>query len=155
MSMEFPQGVIDRFWSKVSIPEDPEGCWLWTGAPNVQGYGELRIDRTTLISAHRLAYMLLVGPIPEALVVSHACHDRDLSCPGNKCGHRLCVNVGHLAPMTDAENTRAGRTPWAWKTECVNGHPYTDENTYVDPAGRRRCRQCGRAQIAAWKAAHQ
>lgn len=28
------------------------------------------------------------------------------------------------------------------KTECIHGHEFTEENTYVDPSGRRRCRTC-------------
>jgi hypothetical protein len=30
----------------------------------------------------------------------------------------------------------------ASKTECVRGHPFTEENTIVRPSGRRRCRRC-------------
>lgn len=34
----------------------------------------------------------------------------------------------------------------AAKTECPNGHPYDDENTYVRPGdGARLCRECSRA----------
>ena len=30
------------------------------------------------------------------------------------------------------------------KTACKRGHPFSAENTYTDPAGARRCRQCQR-----------
>lgn len=36
------------------------------------------------------------------------------------------------------------------KTECKNGHPYTEENTLMWQ-GRRKCRECGRkASLAAY-----
>jgi len=87
----------DRFWSKVRLcPRD--GCWLWTGAPNADGYGRFQRRLATgvyrMVKAHRYAYELLVGPIPEGLTLDHLCL------------HRLCVRPSHLEPVTNAENVR-------------------------------------------------
>jgi hypothetical protein len=154
--MGFKHGTpVERFWARVDRA-DPAECWPWRGAPNAQGYGELRIDRTTLVSAHRLSYQLHIGEIPPGLVVGHLCHDVDLTCPGGLCRHRLCVNPSHLGLQTNGENVKAGRTGeyWSGKTHCPRGHAYDAENTYVGPDGRRRCRICGKEKTREWKAAH-
>lgn len=44
--------------------------------------------------------------------------------------------------MRDAIRNGTHRTPWVRKSHCKRGHEYTDENTYTDPRGRRRCRTC-------------
>lgn len=83
-----------RFWDKV---ERSEGCWLWTAVVTGQGYGNFwakRQDEHVWVSAHRFAYELMVGPIPEGLQIDHLCRIR------------ACVNPDHLEPVTAAENTR-------------------------------------------------
>lgn len=69
--------------------------------------------------------------------------------------NRGCVNPAHMEPVTSAENTRrAIGTPAqknAAKTECPQGHPYDDANTYTHtPANgrpRRYCRACNREAV--------
>jgi hypothetical protein len=130
--------------------DQTEGCWYWTGFVSRKGYGRITLARQGTVSVHRLAYELFVGAIPEGMSIDHECHNRDLSCPGGPtCLHRRCVRPDHLVPRPAVENT--GRSPKAWaniqkaKTHCVNGHLYTDENTYRDPDGSRQCRACRRA----------
>jgi len=75
------------------IPEPNCGCWLWTGATNSRGRGSVGIpgSRQT-ITAHRLAYLLFRGPIPDGLHVLHSC---DMP---------LCVNPDHLFLGTHQDN---------------------------------------------------
>ena len=132
-----------RFWGKVD-KGGPGGCWLWTSTMIPDGYGSFRIgsrvDGTRRrVLAHRFAYELLVGPIPEGLTLDHLCRVR------------RCVNPVHLEPVTGRVNTLRGENPLAKnarKTHCPQGHPYDLLNTYTDPAGRRHCRTCKHAANA-------
>lgn len=130
----------DRFWAKVSRL-GPVDCWLW-GASCRRGYG-----RFGNASAHRVAYELLVGPIPPGMLLDHACHTADPDCPGGVCLHRRCVNPAHLEPVPNRVNVLRGRglaAKAAAKTSCVRGHPFDEVNTRHRPDGARACRSCER-----------
>lgn len=121
--------AIERFWAKVAVAES---CWLWLGGRTEKGYGTFW-DGTRKTLAHRFAYELLVGPIPEGLTIDHV--------KARGCVHRHCVNPAHLEPVTRGENVMRGETVsaiHARKTHCPNGHPYD----VIDSAGARRCRRC-------------
>lgn len=90
----------DRFWSNVNKAGSNAhpGCWIWL-ASKTKGYGALgrRIDgRNVTLQAHRVAYELAVGAIPDGLVLDHLCRNPS------------CVNPAHLEPVTNAENLRRG-----------------------------------------------
>lgn len=122
-----------------------DGCWPWVGFVGDQGYGRARHCGRKM-GAHRAAYELFIGPVPEGLQVDHDCHNRDETCnDGPACPHRCCVNPEHLRLRTGLQNLMEGRTPArtnAAKTECIHGHAFTLHNTYTYPDGRRACRRC-------------
>lgn len=124
----------------------PNGCWEWTGSVRASGYGRMRVDRKT-VTAHRYAYTLLVGQIPDGLQLDHLCHSKDLSCPGGKCDHRRCVNPDHLEPVLPVENVR--RSARVRRTHCKAGHELVENNIYLLKCGRRRCRACALTAAAA------
>lgn len=124
----------DRFWAKVDKSGD---CWEWTAFLTPDGYGRFGLDGA-IVAAHRTAYELVVGPIPDGLQIDHLCRNRK------------CVNPDHLEPVTQLENARRGF--WATKTHCKHGHEFTPENTYIRPTGARQCRTCNRAAVATYKA---
>jgi hypothetical protein len=141
--------VLERFWAYVDkngpIPAHAPHlgpCMLWTGAPEKDGYGRLGVDGKTL-KAHRLAYELFVGPIPDGLAPDHLC--RTPSCVKAVADDH---GPAHLELVTPRENTLRGVGPSATnarKTHCWQGHEFTPENTYTTPTGGRSCRECQRA----------
>lgn len=131
------QRILDRFWSKVDKSGD---CWIWTAAKFGNGYGMFSPDyRGKSWLAHRFAYEMKVGPIPEGLTIDHLCRKH------------ACVNPAHLEPVTKRENTLRGISPVAvnaQRTHCPHGHAYSPENTWVDKTGARHCRICMKANSA-------
>lgn len=122
----------ERFWPKVSRSD---GCWEWTGSCFIpQGYGRFWMGGTKYVRAHRFAYELLVGPIPDGLVLDHLCRNRK------------CVRPDHLEPVTQGENVLRGVGLPAVnvaKTHCIHGHEFTEANTYRC-GNARNCRACHR-----------
>lgn len=139
----------------------PDACWPFRGTISRYGYGQIQRAHGSpqFVRAHRAAYELYVGPIPEGLSLDHVCHSEDQEClGGNSCPHRRCCNPSHLEPVTFAENTMRGRGPMAEnarKTHCPFGHLLSGENLYVPP-GRggkvgRACRICARDRRRRYK----
>lgn len=83
-----PKDVSYRFWDKV---EKTESCWLWRGALGRFGYGAVHRSSGSR-KAHRVAWELTKGPIPDALCVMHTC-----DVPA-------CVNPDHLRLGSYADN---------------------------------------------------
>jgi hypothetical protein len=86
--------IKERFKSRLG-PKDPvTGCIEWTGAKNPNGYGLIGRGRRTegLVKAHRLAYELKHGPIPEGMGVLH------------ECDNPPCCNPDHLFLGTQTDN---------------------------------------------------
>lgn len=69
-----------RFWRHV---QRTDSCWLWRGALYSIGYGRLRVHGRERV-AHRVAYELMIGPVPENALVGHL------------CDQRACVRPDHL-----------------------------------------------------------
>lgn len=138
----------EKFWRKVDI-RGPDECWPWTAGGNMAdgGYGWFRPEGVGWL-AHRFAYELLVGPIPEGLTIDHTCHNRDLSCVGGRaCPHRRCCNPAHLEAVPHAVNVARGRGGGhlAVRTHCAYGHPLKGDNLAWRSDGHgRRCRACQR-----------
>ena len=123
-------------------------CWLWNGRLNKDGYGITHVRGTSSPLVHRLAYEVLVEPIPEGMTVDHMCHRIDRCLGGRTCLHRRCCNPAHLKVATIPVNTlrghsRAGSN--SRKEVCDSGHEFTPENTYWYK-GHRQCRACRREQ---------
>lgn len=78
---------VARFWSRVAASTDFQ-CWPWTGQKNEKGYG--RFGETM---AHRVAFELVHGPVPDGQIVRH------------RCDNPTCCNPGHLEPGSHKDNS--------------------------------------------------
>lgn len=71
---------------------DDNGCLIWTGSKNPNGYGQMRV-KGKLTQVHRWAYEKANGAIPDGLVIDHVCYTI------------ACSNVEHLQAVTPKQNS--------------------------------------------------
>jgi hypothetical protein len=119
-------------------------CTLAQGSRNEKGFVRKEYKGRKW-RAHRLAWTIANGPIPDGMEVHHT------------CGENACVNVDHLYLAPPGERQRAaairGELPQQKKTHCPAGHEYSDENTYRHN-GKRFCVACLRENTRAFRARH-
>lgn len=82
--------AIKQFWSYVNIT-DLISCWEWHGLKTDFGHGRLCVDYK-IVRAHRFAWELYYGKIPDGLQINH------------KCNNPPCVNIAHLYLGTQQDN---------------------------------------------------
>lgn len=117
-----------------------DGHWLWTRQVNNKGYGlkhaaYLDPDRPAQKRpVHVLVWEALIGPVADGMELDHLCE------------FKVCTNPYCMEEVTGAENQRRGSD--RQETCRRAGHPLTPENTYTDPHGGIRCRECARERDA-------
>lgn len=143
----------DRFWRRV---ERSSGCWIWAGARYQNGYGAFAVSpvpkKVKHWRAHRFAWELANGPIPEGLRVLHHCDNP----PCVKTEPDEQWPEGHLFLGTDLDNLRdaqsKGRRPTSARVRpgrVWGADHHSAKLTVVDvEAIRRRYSQLGETQTS-------
>jgi hypothetical protein len=117
-------------------------CWLWTAARDKGGYGLLTVNGT-MMKAHRIAWELANGPIPDGLWVLH------------HCDTPACCRVSHLYLGTHSQNVRdmvdRGRAA-SGDRNASRAHPERlargeRNGMYTHPEQRRRGELNGEAKL--------
>lgn len=102
----------------------------------VNGYRKLWWNKKN-VRAHRWAWELINGPIPEGKVIDHICRNR------------ACVAIDHLRLVTQRENIMAGLRNIDNRSHCNQGHPFIKENIMIRKNGKRECAECNRVRARA------
>ncbi len=116
--------LAERFRARVDSSAGPEACWPWTGGDcNRFGHGRMQtvgvpwLPRRTM--AHRLAYMLANGPIPEG----DGYHG---TCVLHRCDNPSCCNPAHLFLGTAGENNSDRHAKG--RTRTIKGFRWTTDH---------------------------
>lgn len=133
--------IADRLIAKVDFDRTTH-CMHFTGSICADGYGKINggLDMPGETLAHRAAYRIWCGEIPEGKEIDH------------RCRNRSCINPQHLEAVTHAINTKFADHSATHrnrrKTHCKHGHAFTEQNTIREVwkgSPRRKCRTCTNA----------
>lgn len=115
-----------RFWTNVQKSDE---CWIWTGLTDNDGYGLVWGGPSVgqSLRAHRVAYEMTYGPIPQGMVVCH------------RCDNPPCIRPDHLFLGTVADNNADAQSKGRLATGERSGlHTHPERRSFGDANGSRR-----------------
>jgi len=114
--------LVERFWEKVDI-RGPDECWDWLAYKNKDGYGFFWL-KGKHPSAHRVAWELTNGEIPEGMNVLH-------HCDNPSCCNPKCLFLGtHTGNMQD--KSRKGRARGQNQKGNINNNAKLNEKQVLE-----------------------
>lgn len=131
MPLHLTTKQLSDYQKKIEVT--PSGCLIWTASTMKTGYGQFNVNGK-MMGAHRIAWELANGPIPEGMCVLHNCPSGD---------NRLCVNHEHLFLGTRAENSRDMINKGRSGTGQRNSQAKLTED---DVRGIRKSCECGESK---------
>jgi hypothetical protein len=126
----------DLLYSMIRVLPD-SGCWEFTGPKDSHGYGRLFISGKEW-KAQRVAYELLVGPLPSGARLLHPLFPE-------RCVGSACCNPAHMKRQIPLSGIVSP------EKHCSEGHLINSQNRVIERRGDRilvRCRIC---RQAAWR----
>lgn len=92
--------AIKKLLSRVTKDSNDKGCWTLDTSVQANGYSRIRHDGK-VATGHKLMYLMKRGELPDGHEVGHTCDTRN------------CIRLGHLRPITHADNMLAVSKGWA------------------------------------------
>lgn len=133
---------ISAFWSKVDIKGNKKECWEWKGARKPKGYGNVCVDKKTLM-AHRVSFELANNMvIPNGLMVCHSCDNPP------------CCNPSHLMLGTTSSNAidmlikGRQKKPESAARGSTNGNSKLTENDVLNIREKYENKELNQYQLA-------
>jgi hypothetical protein len=128
----------ERFWEKIdkhgpTPAHCPElgPCWPWTAGTNALGYGRIGVENEPIL-AHRVAWELAMGPIPDGMEVCH------------HCDNPPCCNSAHLFLGAHIDNMRDRDTKGRVRNRATGERHPDAVLTWADVREIRRLYASGR-----------
>ncbi len=124
--------VTDRFWAQIDRSGD---CWIWTGYRTSKGYGRFKVGGRHY-RAHRVAWVLAYGPIPDEVDVLHHCDTPP------------CVRDTHLFLGDEAANAHDRDSKGRLRIPCLYGEANPNARLTVAQVAEMRARHQNGATAA-------
>jgi hypothetical protein len=103
-----------KLLSKMKFTLQYPFCRVWAGTIKSNGYGVFRLDGVEYL-AHRAAYIVYHGPIPEGYVIHHWCENR------------LCITPNHIVSLTGEQHVKLTARTGAYRGEKNRNSRHSNE----------------------------